>query len=289
MKKSFILLSLVTAINFIGCDKIKDPIEKKNTAVGSNFITKSNALVSNFKKVLLEDYTGHTCGNCPAAAIKADSLAAAYTSSLVVIAVHAGFFAKVKANYPTSYTTTVGNDWDGSSGFGISAVGNPNGMVNRKDYAGNGLIQKESKWPTTVKLGLEDPFIVKLDVTTNYDPSVRALNTNVKAIFKTNYPNSIKLSVVLTEDEIIGAQTDYTKIPDLVPDYKYQHMLRDAINGSWGDILKTAPIVINDSAKVVYPNFALNSSFNDNNISVIVFAYDALTKEVLQVEKVKIK
>jgi len=289
MKKLFFVSTVIAAMLTASCDKVKNPIEQKNTAVGSTFITKSNSSVSNSKKILLEDYTGHQCGNCPAAATVAKNLAAQYQGSVVVIAVHAGFFTKLNAEYPTSYTTTVGNDWDGSSGFGISAAGNPNGMINRKNFPGDGLIQKETKWPTSVSVALQEAFKVKVDVTTNYDPTARALNTDIKAIFKTNYTNNTKVCAVLIEDSIIGPQKDYTKNPDIIHDYEFEHMLRGAINGSWGADFKAGPINVNDSASVSYKNYALEQKLNDRHVSVVVFVYDAVTREVLQVEKVKIR
>jgi thiol-disulfide isomerase/thioredoxin len=282
-------LSVCVLITIIACDKVKKPIVPKEEAVGTNFITKSNASVSNFRKVLLEDYTGHQCGNCPAAAIVANDLYAQNNGSVVVLAVHAGFFSKTNSNYPTSYTTSVGNDWDGSTGFGISSAGNPNGMINRKNFPGDGRIQKETKWATSVATALAEPFMIKLDLTTNYDPTARALNTDIKGTFKANYTNSTKLSIVFYEDSVIGPQKDYSQNPDKVPNYKFEHMLRGSINGSWGVDFKAGPIAINDTARISYKNFPLDAKFNDKHVAVVAFVYDAVTREVLQVEKVKIR
>lgn len=271
------------------CDKIDYPIEKKNEVEGSVFIEKNNLSYSNSKKVLLEDYTGHTCGNCPPAAEIAEQLSTTYGSSVVVLAVHAGFFARVKLpDYPVTYTSTAGNDWDGNSGFGVSAVGNPNGMVNRKDFGG-GRIQKESTWSSLVNNALKTAFILKLDMFTAYDSTVRALNTRIKATFKTAYPNPTKLCLVIYEDHIVGAQTDYRKSPDLVPQYEFNHVLRGSINGSWGIDLTTKASVSGDTLSVSANNFNLKSEFKDRNIVVAVIAYDALTREVLQVDKLKIR
>jgi hypothetical protein len=100
--------------------------------------------------------------------------------------------------------------------------------------------------------------------------------------------------VVFIEDGIIGKQ-DVSGVEN--DEYEFEHMMRGDINGTWGTDLKTGPIAINDSAKVSFPNFSLPAtikdgkglSVNDKNVSVIVFAYDANTKMVLQAEKVKIR
>lgn len=268
---------------FASCDKVEYPAESVKTDKDS---TNGQVYV---RKVLLEDYTGHKCGNCPAAAIVAENLYEQYKGKVVTVAVHAGFFAKTSQTHPASYTTTAGNDWDGSTGFAVSAVGNPNGMVNRKNYNGNGLIQKETKWPTTVSLALSDTYILGLTIKPSYNESTRMLSTDVSAKFKTAYPNNVKLNLIIIEDSIIGPQTDYSKNPDYVPNYVFMHMLRESINGSWGTDLKVTPIAAKDSVKVSFNSFPIKSTFNDKQLYLVAFAYDATNKEVLQVEKVKMK
>lgn len=284
---SGLIIGLFT-IGLFSCDKVKDPVIKTTSAVGSTFDTVTNASVANYKKTLLEDYTGHKCGNCPAAAVLASSLHDRYKDTLVVIAIHAGFFAKTNTEFPVSYTTTVGNDWDGTGGFNISAQGNPNGMVNRKVYPGFTLVHKDT-WATTVGLSRNDPFIVKVDLKSMYDKQARALNVETKLTFLQSYSKNVKLNLVLAEDSIIGAQLDYSKNPDHIEDYEFEHMLRGAINGSWGEVAKTAPITAGATATILTNNFSVDPKFNDRQLSLIAIVYDETTKEVLQVEKVKIR
>jgi len=282
------ILVMLIAIGIYSCDKVKNPVITTQTAVGSTFDTVTNASVANYKKVLLEDYTGHKCGNCPAAAVLAESLKAIHKDTLVIIAIHAGFFAKTSLLFPDSYTTTVGNDWDGTAGFNVSNTGNPNGMVNRKVHPGFTLVHKDT-WATTVSMAKKDTFNVKLELKSMYDKAARALNIETKLTFLTSYPNNVKLNLVLTEDSIIGAQLDYSQNPDHIEHYHFEHMLRDAVNGSWGEIAKTAPIAAASTATILNTNYSVNTNFNDKKLSLIAFVYDEVTKEVLQVEKVKIR
>lgn len=293
---------LIVTIIFISCDRVKNPFVKKNTIVGKNFVTKTNTAYSNSKKTLIEDYTGAQCKNCPPAAITAASLAVTYTPNVVIVAVHAGFFATPYGAYTDDYRTNTGEIWKSSSGFNIQS--NPNGMVNRTNYSGNGLITTETKWPTTTFLAQNDPFVLKLNVTTNYDTIVGALNTDVAAVFKTAYADPIKICIVVTEDEIVGKQLDDATV---VEDYEFEHMLRGDINGTWGADLTTGAKAAGDTVKYSYPNFNLKGmSFvidkpdptpdvvkpiivNDKHVTVVVIAYKASTKEVIQVEQVKIR
>jgi hypothetical protein len=283
-------VTLLALLGFYSCDKVKNPTVVTSTAVGTKFDTVRNSAVAGFKKTLLEDYTGHKCGNCPKAARDASSLTAQYQSSLVVIAVHAGYFAKTDLIFPDSYTCAVGNAWDGGSpGFNVSNTGNPNGMVNRKAYPGFTLVHKDT-WPTTVAMAMNDPMVVKMEIETRYDTTARALNVDTKLTFLQAYPNKVMLQLVLTEDGIVGPQLDYSLTPnDHVDEYDFEHMLRTDVNGTWGEDAMAGPINANATTTLKKENFAVNSKFRHNHLYLVAFVYDAVTKEVLQVEKLKIK
>jgi len=282
MKRLTILSLLLVAAIMPGCDKVKYPIQEFQ-----DNDTTSTPLV---RKVLLEDYTGHLCGNCPAAAEVAENIVKDYKDKVILVAVHAGWFSRTSSEYTTSYRCAAGTAWDGSTGFNISNIGNPNGMVNRKDY-GAGLVQKEGKWPTYVSQALNDPYILGLQLTPAYDPSTRMLNTTVKATFKGEYASDVMLNVILVEDSLKSPQYKY--LPgggDIkVENYVFMHVLRDAVNGSWGTELKKAPIAGKDSVTVSFNDFAVKPAFNDKQLYLVAFAYDKTTREILQAEKIKLR
>jgi len=298
MKNS--LLSILFVFCLASCDKIKDPIVKKQSVVGSKFITKNNATVSNYKKTLLEDYTGMKCPNCPDAAVTAANLLARYGDSLVVISVHAGSFAKPFGNFKEDYRTDVGDIWNGTAGFNIPS--NPNGIVNRTNYASNGLIILQTKWTSAVAMANKDAMVVKLDVTTNYDTTAGALNTEVKAVFKAASSARLSISIVLIEDEVFGLQ-DIRGVE--TENYEFKEMLRGAVNGDWGAPLVTSTKKINDTVTYSFNDFNVKGLkytvlktppfttkgilVDDKHVSAVVFVFNTDTREVMQVEKVKIR
>src|SRR3954469_19814249 len=139
MKKLFFALTTLAVIGFYACDKIEGP--KKEEVVVNDFCKTGIADSIVNKKVLVEDYTGHLCGNCPDAGVYLnDTLKPIYNHCMVVISVHAGFFAGIcpnssvcfslPANHPANSFTTdfacpVSTAWN--TQFGIT--GNPKGMV----------------------------------------------------------------------------------------------------------------------------------------------------------------
>lgn len=271
MKKLLITPLLLLLLS--SCDKIDKPLQ--------NYVPPEVPQ----RKVLLEDYTGHTCGNCPSAAEVAANLEKKYGSELVVVAVHAGYFSKTSSSYPNSYTTTAGNAWNDHY-LGISAS-YPIGILNRKNY-GDGITAAPSKWASVAELGFKDDFVMDLDILPQYNSSARSLNVDVKAKFHKSYNSDVMVSVLLLEDSIIGPQTDYRFSPSKISDYVFMHMLRTTLNGTWGTELKAAPASAQDSTVVSFNNFAVDTAYNAKNLSIVAFTFDKNTREVLEVEKAKI-
>jgi hypothetical protein len=290
MKKLTLLLLVIVAL--VSCDKVTDPIVKKDTVVGSKFITKTNASVSHFRKVLLEDYTGQRCPNCPAgSSIIKNTLVPRYGDSLVVLAIHAGFLSSPAGEFINQdFRTPAGTEWHDA--FGVSQW--PTGIVNNKAYPPDGILLTSTKWAAVVPKGLKDPFYLKLDLKTEYDTTVRALNTYIKAKFNMAYTGATKVAAFITEDEVVGMQDNMGVV---VEEYDFEHMLRGDIGGTYGAVLTSTTIPANDSVEVAFKNFKVPEEINagkgkvvnDKHVTVVVFAYDVATRAVLQVEKLKIR
>lgn len=298
MKKIIAIIFVISV--FIACDKVKHPDQKppavKHCVDTSIMIVKTNATVNGFRKVLIEDYTGHYCGNCPRAAETATTIESAKKDSVVVIAVHSGssFSPPVLPDYPEDFRTQTGTtDWDGF--FGISGAGLPKGMINRGQTP---FYQPKDNWSALVNQYLAQAQKAKLTLTTSFDPNSLYLNVNVKVKFLTgaSYANDIRVSVVVTEDSIVATQKDYNPPAGVTvvngderPTYRFDNMLRGAVNSSWGEVIKAKPVVANDSASITYTCFKLDMVKNTKNVNVVAFVYDDGSKEVIQVEKIRIR
>lgn len=254
------------------------------------------------RKVLLEDYTGHKCTACPAAAVTANSILVANADKVIVMGVHAGFFSNPVTSgtqYLTDFRTTAGTAFD--TYFGISAVSNPNGLINRKDYTPTTTthVKAPGTWATEVAIELAKPPLAKLQIATTYNAGTRVLTCDVNSTFlqDTLTGGPYNLIVVVLQDSIIADQLDAGVY---VPAYMHRHVLRDNINGTWGENLVNAGSIITNSVinknynytfPVTYPaaGGASSTSCDVNRCYVVAFIYNDATKEVIQVEEKKIQ
>lgn len=289
MKKiiSQIVVLILLIVIIVSCDYVQNanpPVEPTAGPVDNTI----------YKKVLVEDYTGHKCGNCPAAADMLTTLESQYPDKIVPMAIHAGFFAAVNAAYPTDFRNTAGNAYD--TQFGISAAGNPNGLINRTGFGTGGFIKAYTSWGSEIAQQIAQAAKFQIKIKNVYNTGSNSLNTDITVKSLTSNAGTYKLVVLLTEDSVIAEQLDY-RLPagsQLISNYKFNHVLRGAINSEWGDAIFTTAASANDSVVKSFTNFSINSTYNANKCHVVAYVYDADAAsptyyEVLQVEEAHVK
>lgn len=287
MKNIRLLLNLGFTIMFVtlltvSCDKVDEPFTKK-----IQIDTSSNVHI---KRVLLEDYTGHTCVNCPEAAVLAHNLKNNHGDKLVVLGIHAGTFAKPAAagDFTANYTTAAGNEWD--TYFGISNTGNPKGMVNRKGFSSLAHILSPSAWSNSISQALAEPLLVDLTLSNTYDSASRQLTAEVKIDFLQNINKNLFLVVLINESDIVSPQKNNNASIGATPiihDYHHNHVLRCTVTSTWGTQIATEGVSHPASFKRNF-NYTLDQAYKAANCSVIAFVYESPSKEILQVVEKKI-
>jgi len=276
------------------CDKIEGPTRKTIAIDTTCHFASDNSFP--FKKVLVEEYTGHLCGNCPNAGVYLDdTLQSKFGDSLIIITVHAAFFAipcpggACPGNQPTGafkydFTCTAGTDW--YNFFGIS--NNPEGMVDRIDFPTHTQVKVKSDWDPDVSNELAKPATVRIKILNTYDVPIRKVKSCIESKFLTNANGNFNLQVVLTEDSVINWQEWYNHTPEYVPDYAHRHILRAALNTSFGVQIVTGAISGNTALTNGY-DLVLDPSWNDAHCSIVAFVYNNDTKEVIQVEEATVR
>ena len=97
-----------------------------------------------------------------------------------------------------------------------------------------------------------------------------------------------KLIVCITQDNIISPQKNND--PEIGPtpideNYVHNHVLRKAINGSWGEILNNGSDVNPDADYLKTYSQVFTNDWIPKDCHVVAFVYNEETKEVLQVEE----
>jgi len=269
MKTSKILLIIsALLVIFVACDKIEAPfteeVEKPDTS----------------KKVLLEDYTGQRCVNCPAAHEIAHELQNSFgKENLIVVAIHAGFFATPSSEpWTYDFRTDAGNAYE--SFFNVQTY--PTGMVDRVNTGGNYLIDKDA-WGTEVAKQFKETPLVNIDI----KPEVNGdqVSGTIDLFFLEDVSSQAHIQIWIAEDSIVS--------PQVVPggedlEYVHMHVLRGAINGDWGSALPSQTYNADDQVSIAIPSYTFGNDWDTKHLSIVAYVYDDASKKVLQVDAKKL-
>lgn len=281
MKKTAFLLFAGIGL-LASCDVIEDPI----IPVSTNYDAATYGPAPTFgpatdltRNALVEDFTAHQCGNCPDAAIIAEDLEDTYGEDIAVVAVHSGSLAATndEGAFTTDWTNEVSDIYYNQLDF----QANPLGRVNRAPTLGTFLFPIE--WEPEVQNIVSQDAAVALQIATNYSSENNEVNIHVNGQFQEAISGNLKLVVLVLESHIIDYQLNYSADPEIVPDYEFNHVLRDGVTGPFGlDFSNNA-----NAGDEVQKNYTYewNNEWDVDNSSLVAFVYDNTTGEVVNVVK----
>lgn len=303
MKTKFGLLFLITA-SIIACDKVEKPYipiasSELNQALypgdwssypWPTFTNNTNAN----RNVLLEDYTGHTCVFCPAAADIAHQIEDANSDRVFVATIHAGPSPTGMVGFQQLEPPTFVHDFTNAqtkiygsfffNGYGFDA--NPRGTINRATFDGV-MFQGAANWSSlTNNMLTENSLKINLQSKVNYYEETRGLFVHTEAELLESLPNNIGIVTYFIENSFVAPQKKAGA--GTVLDYNHHNVFRGCIDGlAWGRTLTDDVKDLNGKYYLNY-SYAIPSSYDPANCHLLVYAYDKVTYEIFQVIKVPI-
>ena len=271
-------LPAIFLLTLCACDEIdeQDRFQKVEIASGGESGGEGGSEGTGFgaKNVLIEDFTGQLCNNCPLAMNTISTLQETFGHDRVIpVAIHGGYLTLAA---PTGLANAIGNTYTAERGVSSK----PKGEVDR-----TGQLLDQEKWGTTVLERIAMTAHVKLGVENiAFDADSRELSFSVKTAADLTGAQGL-LQVWLTESHIHTYQK--TPDPNRFPqypasgydhNYEHNHVLRACVSAKDGDALS---LVAGGSDTRAY-KYKLESDWVADNMSVIVIAYNA-AEGVLQV------
>ena len=279
------LLIFLLAAWFItpSCDVITDPFKENPTPIDTSTVVLGDTLVQTTRAVLIEDFTGHRCKNCPKASKAIRALDSLYGPSLIIpIALHAGpsNFTGVNANYPTDFTTPEGDDI--ADLFGIFAM--PMGMVQRMDYP-SAHQKTYTAWAglASQELSLSPEALFTLSAA--YDSATRQALVHYEAHLENAQTSALGVAVYLKETGMVSPQLMPNNTRDSV--YVHHNVLRAAPLGPTGIEVSAS----STAAGQVFSGSAsktLDPSWDPKGCMWVVILYDRSNYRVLQPAQISV-
>jgi Outer membrane protein Omp28 len=183
------------------------------------------------KRVLIEDYTGTWCVNCPTVSYGIEQLKL-QTDKAVPVAIHRGPNAassdpfNFDAAQPLEDLVGVASQY-------------PTAKLNRiKDWRYPQYTQNN----LDIAINLTTGEVVRLGLAMNAELSGNTVNLNVKAKFFKDYTN-LKLVVYVLENDLIYPQKNSTNFYgglSVIPNFEHDHVVRATFTDILGDAIPSA-------------------------------------------------
>lgn len=181
------------------------------------------------KRILLEEFTGAHCVNCPAAHVTANALLEAQPENAYVIAIHSGDFAVPQGN-ESDFRIDEGELLDAE--MGAYKMGYPCGMVNRHVFSGSSLVSSRSSWVKYGKKINEEYASANLHLSCEFDGNTKKIAIVVQGFYMADIDDTAHfLNIAWTQSNIKGSQVG----ADMGNNYVHNHMLRGYVTPLWGD------------------------------------------------------
>jgi len=219
--------------------------------------------------VLLEDFTGQRCVNCPKATDIIEQLQEVCGDAFVAVGIHGGPTAFAGNANIVGLKTDIGDEYYTHWNLEYQPVG----LVNRHAPL------NYTEWIEAVKEELVKPAPLRLKGTAVLEDNTITINIDAQG---TNGTVNGKLQVWLLEDGIKALQL----MPDNKPAdqaYIHNHVLRTAVNGTWGEdfSIKEGETERRTMALDIEPKW------NREQLSIVAFVYN--DQGVQQAAKTKVE
>lgn len=214
---SIIALAL-TAAGLQACDNVSE---------GDRF--EGPVTVEAKKNVLIEDFTGQRCVNCPYAAQKIVDLQEHYGAERVIaVSIHGGGLAYNEDTTPIGLANAQGREYH--THWGVKSW--PKGLIDRQ----GGLIDFEQWDAAVVNRFAVEPQVALSISDLHYDEATHQLSLTTHVSSELGAEG--RLQVWLTESNLVRKQL--TPEQGYVNDYVHNHVFRASVNDPYGDAMTLA-------------------------------------------------
>ncbi|MFC2130963.1 T9SS type A sorting domain-containing protein [Bacteroidota bacterium] len=244
----------------------------------------SISLLSQTKRVLLEQHTGAWCGWCVDGTVVMDDIIEDYPDQVIGVKLHNGDAMAISEQSSLA------------SQLGLEIY--PSGTIDRKEFSGK-IFQSRSNWRTHCVTSMgQTP---KVDVLLEYkiDTQTKKLYATVTCSTLTTVNEQMRFNIIICEDSVSGSGSGYNQrnyisnrsgyeshpyypLPDPIEGYQHMKVVRDMVGGAWGSGVMPKPA--NSGQTYKYSTiFDLNENWEIDQLFFVglVQTFEADNKEIL--------
>lgn len=241
------------------------------------------------RRVLIEEFTGVKCPNCPVGHTVLSNFAAQYPGRISIIGYQVFGNDQTK---PIEGETRNDNRNQKATDISSSVFGGvpalPVASFDRVPISG-AMLNNRTVWANGLNTRLAAASPVNLAVTPSYDQATRQVTVKVRVAYTAEMTGKQRLTLALTESGIVDAQESTDTV---YAEYDHEHVFRDFLTTGDGDAMLDS-LTIKTPGRVYERTFVflLNNAWNPEHCYLVAFVHhaDANSKEIYQAAEVKLR
>jgi thiol-disulfide isomerase/thioredoxin len=270
IKKKKALIVLLTFFLFIlGC--VETPLEIPEFQVGESE-----------RVVLVEYLTGVKCPNCPRATTILKGVKDNFSENIAVVAIHGRFLTEPLSISKYDFRNDFSRQLEESY---RPFIGKPAAMINRVKFEDEPNLAADlpDLWPSYIVEQISKESNLNIVSAHKFDVNTRQLEINLGILARELINEGLKLSVYLTESNIIDAQET---VGSVIVEYEHDHILRHMLTAWDGDVvaqnMKNGEIVNRTFS------YTIPQEFISENCEIVVAVSALNNRRVFQAHKFNI-
>ena len=289
MVNRFRVLSLIFILSacLFSCEEVGPNINlgKGSKALADTTYIESPVQAAEVKRVLMEEFTGVQCVNCPAGHVIIQTLKNTFGEQLIAVGYHTDFLGEPYSfsteDFRTDQATAV-QDYLVFDGY------KPAAAFDRVAFDGNqtSLLYPRNSWNNRMQQQLTKAAPVNIVLANTFDATTRKLTVALELHYTQDVAEAQKISLLLTESGMQQPQLNVGNVVDTA--YTHFDVERVFLTNVLGDDLNTTT----EAGRVIRRIYetTLNANWKPENIHAVGFVHLFGTKrEVLQAKEIAIK
>lgn len=286
MRKISFLLVFGILIN--SCKEVVYESEVIKPLTDTTYINNSN-INAQTKVVLLEEFTGVRCSNCPDGHKEAARLENIFGNKIAIVGIHSPFLASPYASDEPNFITIIAKD---IADF-LTNTTKPAAAIDRVPE-NNNFNYQVSAWENKINQRLNEKIPLNISQEVRFDNQKNKYILKFQIEFLEDFTSQVSYSIFYTESKLKATQLQKDGVTK-IKDYIHDKVLRNAITRSTGNSLSFPIQGKYEKGRTYIKEFELELKTQDgqildvNNSYIVSFLSKDSNKEVLQANKVKIK
>lgn len=282
---AFAATLLLSVLFFSACKEIGPEINLKDNpnSIADTTYVETPVATAETKNVLVEEFTGVRCPNCPQGHVTIANIKSAHPARVSSVSLHP--INSLGVPYPFSVQDFRSSKAQTLFDY-LEQIGfEPAAAIDRIPASGTSVLCDYNEWGAKVNSQLAISTPVNLILSKSFDTTNNELTIVAELHYTQNVAEENKLTIVLTESDIVSAQLDGSVIDTF---YLHKDVMRDFVTSIQGDAI-TQTREAGRVVRKVYKKI-IDAAWKPENMLIIAYVHEYLnTKKVYQTKEIEVQ